>query len=203
MKFLTFPYTSNRIKRAHDFAYEAHEGQRRKYTDEPYIAHPTEVARILWHNGCSEDQVMAGLLHDVIEDCGVTEHDLANDSLIGHKVAKWVWWLSDQSKPEDGNRAARKEIDRQHIAKAQPPVKTVKCADLISNTKSIVVHDPNFATTYLPEKLRILEVIQDADHQGLLMQAHMMTHLGLEMLEKRRLQEELLKMEMKESVNGW
>ena len=71
--------------------------------------------------------------------------------------------LTDVSKPEDGNRAVRKEIDRQHTAQASPQAKTIKLADLISNTVSIVEHDPKFARIYLKEKALLLEVLTEGD----------------------------------------
>lgn len=69
--------------------------------------------------------------------------------------------LTDVSRPEDGNRAARKKLDREHLAKATPEVKTIKLADLIHNTESIVAHDPKFAEVYLEEKRALLSVLKD------------------------------------------
>jgi hypothetical protein len=71
--------------------------------------------------------------------------------------------LTDVSRPEDGNRAARKAIDLAHTAKASPAAKTIKLADLIDNTRSIVERDPDFAKVYLQEKARLLEVLQEGD----------------------------------------
>jgi (p)ppGpp synthase/HD superfamily hydrolase len=53
------------------------------------------------------------------------------------EVVALVEMLTDVSKPEDGNRAVRKEIDRQHTALASPEGKTIKLADLIDNTQSM------------------------------------------------------------------
>lgn len=197
MRHLTFEHNSPRIAAAIKFAAKAHEGQRRKYTGEPYVAHPIAVGRILFHHGATEDQVIAGILHDTIEDCGVTREGIL--ALFGRHVADMVVWLSDASVPEDGNRATRKEIDRQHIAKAPADVKTVKCVDLFHNTMSIAQHDVNFAKTYLEEKGRILEVIEDADHVGLFQMTYDMWVQAKNMLDARRLQEDLL---IKEMNNG-
>jgi GrpB-like predicted nucleotidyltransferase (UPF0157 family) len=57
----------------------------------------------------------------------------------------------------------RKAIDLQHTAAAPPEAKTVKLADLISNTQSIVKYDPKFAKIYLEEKRRLLTVLGDGD----------------------------------------
>jgi hypothetical protein len=82
--------------------------------------------------------------------------------------------LTDVSRPEDGNRAKRKAIDRAHTAKASPEAKTIKLADLIDNTRSIVELDPGFAKIYLVEKVLLLEVLQEGD-AGLWEMARRMT----------------------------
>ena len=148
------------VEHARMFAHGAHfaVGQLRKYTNEPYIVHPFEVAQIVATvPDATEEMIAAAWLHDVVEDTGVTLDQV--HLLFGAEVAKLVFWLTDASKPEDGNRAARKAIDRAHIAKAPAAAQTVKLADLISNTKSIMEHDPEFAKTYLEEKRLMLEVM--------------------------------------------
>ena len=82
---------------------------------------------------------------------------------FGSVVASYVEQLTDVSRPEDGNRAARKAIDLAHTALASPQAHTIKLADLISNTRSIVDRDPVFAVTYLAEKRKLLEVLKDGD----------------------------------------
>ncbi|MNN49323.1 hypothetical protein D3C81_1638410 [compost metagenome] len=71
--------------------------------------------------------------------------------------------LTDVSKPEDGNRAKRKEADRNHTAMQSPECKTIKLADLISNSKSICEHDKDFAKVYIKEKELLLEVLTEGD----------------------------------------
>jgi (p)ppGpp synthase/HD superfamily hydrolase len=82
---------------------------------------------------------------------------------FGEDVAALVLQVTDVSKPEDGNRRVRKNMDRQHIAKASPRAKTVKLADLISNSRSIVAHDPGFARVYLREKAALLDILHEGD----------------------------------------
>ena len=103
------------ITKAMIFATAAHEavGQKRKYTGEPYIVHPAEVAMITIRLKGTPEMVAAAWLHDVVEDTQVSI-DVVK-MLFGDHVADLVGWLTDVSKPEDGNRAARKAIDRQHI----------------------------------------------------------------------------------------
>jgi hypothetical protein len=71
--------------------------------------------------------------------------------------------LSDFSCPEDGNRAKRKAIDRLWIGSASSNSKTIKLADLISNSKSILEHDKDFAKVYIKEKELLLEVLTEGD----------------------------------------
>ena len=144
-----------------DFAARAHAGQVRKYTGEPYINHPIEVANIVATVPHDEAMLAAAFLHDVVEDCGVANEEVA--TRFGPDVAELVHWLTDAARPEDGNRAARKAIDRAHIADAPPRAKTVKLADLISNTSSIVVRDPGFAKVYMAEKALLMPLLTDGD----------------------------------------
>jgi hypothetical protein len=82
---------------------------------------------------------------------------------FGADIAALVGWLTDVSKPEDGNRAHRKAMDREHTAAAPAEAQTIKLADLISNSKSIMEHDPAFAKTYLEEKRLLLAVMTKGD----------------------------------------
>lgn len=151
------------VERARVFATAAHAavGQVRKYTFEPYIVHPREVAEIVRDAGGTDTMVAAAWLHDTVEDTGVTIETIRAE--FGVEVAELVGWLTDVSRPEHGNRAHRKALDRAHSAAAPAEAQTVKCCDLWSNTKSIVAHDPAFARTYLEEKRALLAVMTKAD----------------------------------------
>lgn len=153
----------NTVEKAKVFATAAHAavGQTRKYTGEPYVVHPMEVASIVESVGGTEAMVAAALLHDVLEDTGVTVDVL--EEQFGSEVTDLVLWLTDISKPEDGNRSTRKALDRQHSAAAPAAAQTIKVADLISNSRSIVAHDPGFAKVYLEEKRLLLDLLTSAD----------------------------------------
>lgn len=153
---------STLVDQALIFATEAHHGQFRKYTGEPYISHPIAVANMVGKFGGDSEMVAAALLHDTIEDCGVTRE--AIEAMFGEVVADLVVELTDVSRPEDGNRAARKAMDLAHAAKASAVAKTIKALDLADNTSSIVVHDRKFAKVYLAEKARVLGVLENASH---------------------------------------
>jgi (p)ppGpp synthase/HD superfamily hydrolase len=111
--------------------------------------------------GYGEHMIAAALLHDVVEDCEVPLKELYR--LFGGDVAMLVYWLTDVSTGVNANRAVRKEIDRLHIALAPPEAMTIKLADLIDNTKSIVAYDPGFAKIYLAEKRLLLDVLKEGD----------------------------------------
>ena len=142
-------------------ATRAHEGQVRKYTGQPYIAHPEEVADIVRSVPHDEFMLAAAWLHDTVEDCGVTLDTI--ESALGGDVRDLVGWLTDVSTKADGNRKARKALDCAHIAQAPARAQTVKLADLISNMESIVTYDPDFARVYLREKAELLEVLTRGD----------------------------------------
>jgi len=155
------PLDNPLVKRALDFATEAHQGQTRKYTHAPYIVHPIAVAQMVWATGNNGGMAVASaLLHDVIEDCGVTFSDLAAE--FGLYVAETVQALSDQADPA-WNRATRKAWEAGRLSTCGRVVQTIKCADLHHNTMDIVPYDSGFAKVYLAEKRVVLQGLVRAD----------------------------------------
>jgi (p)ppGpp synthase/HD superfamily hydrolase len=98
--------------------------------------------------------IAAAYLHDTVEDTDVEIEDIAKE--FGKDVADLVSDLTDVSTPFDGVRAERKAMDREHTAKSSARAKTIKLADLISNSRSITQHDEGFAVTYMKEKQLLL-----------------------------------------------
>lgn len=147
------------------FAIAAHEavGQRRKYTDKPYWFHCKSVAEMVRESGGDEDVVCAAWLHDVVEDTQITESII--HWWFGEDVWTLVKGLTDVSKPIDGNRKKRKEIDRMHTAEQSARCKTIKLCDLIDNTSSILQYDREFAKVYIKEKELLLEVLKEGDER--------------------------------------
>ena len=131
--------------------------QRRKYTDEPYIVHPARVATTVAKFGGTDEMIAAAYLHDVVEDTGVSIEDILD--MFGSVVAVIVDGLTDVSKPEDGNRAVRKELDRAHSADATWAAQFDKCADIIDNAHDIGANDPSFNVVYRKEMVALLEVL--------------------------------------------
>ncbi len=148
--------TSQLVREARMFANIKHAGQKRKYTGEDYIVHPKAVASIIESVGGTDEMIAAAWLHDVVEDCGVRLPEIMNN--FGGIVSAYVDWLTDNFKV--GNRANRKEAYSVWLGASPNEVKTIKLADLIDNTKSIVEEDPKFARVYLAEKKALLEVLK-------------------------------------------
>lgn len=146
------------------YATKAHSGQVRKYTGEPYIFHPIEVALMAVKLGMSDNAICAALLHDVVEDCDISVEYIYNE--FGINIARYVKGLTEVSKPTDGNRAMRKSRDRDWYASQSPDVQTIKVLDMISNTVSIKEHDPEFWKVYRNEKLELLNALTLADKRA-------------------------------------
>lgn len=147
--------------KAKEFSTRYHSGQLRKYTNEPYINHPSAVVELVCSVPHTETMICAAWLHDVVEDTSCTLKEI--DREFGIEIARLVEMLTDISKPSDGKRSIRKAIDRDHIASATPSAKTIKLADLIDNTRNIIELDHDFAKVYLAEKFLLLEVLSDGD----------------------------------------
>lgn len=147
---------------AYYFANAAHAavGQVRKYTGEPYINHPVEALTLLLKYGgifVSDEMMAATLLHDTNEDTGVSNELIRQ--MFGPVVAGYVRELSKATTPSYGNRAARHAFEVHRLSMASWQAQTIKVADLISNTSSIVERDPEFAKTYLVEKAQLLNAM--------------------------------------------
>jgi hypothetical protein len=154
---------SDLVAKARRFATEAHAriDQRRKYTRQPYQVHLKSVGELVTNVTADPEMIAAAWLHDTVEDTPATFGDLERE--FGPEVTRLVADLTDVSKASDGNRAARKAIDRLHTAQASPRAKTVKLADLIDNCRDICRHDPAFARVYLGEATALLEILMEGD----------------------------------------
>ncbi len=119
------------IEKAAAFAAKAHEGVFRKGTRIPYITHPIEAAVIV--SGFTEDEEMiaAALLHDVVEDAGVTREQLEAD--FGFRVAHLV---ADESEDKTKSWFERKQNTVRKISGASRDIKILMLGDKLSNIRS-------------------------------------------------------------------
>jgi guanosine-3',5'-bis(diphosphate) 3'-pyrophosphohydrolase len=136
------------------FAQFAHRNQRRKYSGEHYFVHLAEVAAIVSLYDNDPEVIAAAYLHDSVEDQDVDPEDIARATTPA--VSEMVWWLTD-SPLTAGNRTVRKALDNDRLWRSPPQVQTIKYGDSISNTRSIVKHDPRWAPHYLQEKRELLK----------------------------------------------
>lgn len=126
-------YTA-KIQDAIKFANEAHRGQIRKgKPNEQYIMHPLTVGLILAQAGASDDQIVAGILHDTIEDCkpygSITKELIAKE--FGAHVARMVDDLTEQDKTRPWME--RKMAALAHIKDMEQDSLLVKSADVLQN----------------------------------------------------------------------
>ena len=102
---------TQRFTHALDYARIAHAAQFRTGTEIPYLYHLMGVASLVLEHGGNEDQAIAGLLHDLIEDCGEPHADMIR-AQFGDAVAKIVRDCTDGSaeqKKENTNAQSRRE----------------------------------------------------------------------------------------------
>ena len=154
-----------------EFARKAHGDQQRKYNEEMYIEHPKRVAEIVRKVPHTPEMICAAYLHDVVEDTPVSLKDI--DRKFGGKIAKLVEELTDEYIKENYqhlNRKARKKKEVERQAQISAEAKTIKLADVIDNTRDILVNDRNFARKYIPEMESLTQALQGGNFK-LLMRA--------------------------------
>jgi (p)ppGpp synthase/HD superfamily hydrolase len=145
----------------------AHRGQVRKYTGAPYITHPMRVAaRVTLLPGATDDMIAAAWLHDVVEDCGVSEQAILDQFGLG--IADLVVQLTAPSKAYPHlNRKERKEIDRQYLAQVPDAAKKIKLIDRIDNIREMAEAPRDFKELYVDETRLLVEAIASVDTMDL------------------------------------
>ena len=136
------PKEVDRIKRAYLFSEKCHVGQMRQSGD-PYITHPLAVANILADMRMDPESLMAGLLHDVIEDTGVTKGQISRR--FGRTVAELVDGVSKLGEIESASRAEQQAESFQKMTLAMSRdirVMLVKLADRLHNMRTLGVLSP-------------------------------------------------------------
>jgi (p)ppGpp synthase/HD superfamily hydrolase len=133
-----------RITKAFEFAHNAHLGQKRKGTNTPYLVHPMEVAIILMKNSAASKIVIAGLLHDTVEDTDTTIEDIEKE--FGKDIAELVEGVTEPSKLEKKQIKIKSEniwkTNKNHtiefIKTANKNIKLLSCADKLSNIRTTI-----------------------------------------------------------------
>lgn len=164
---------SDRIKRAIAIATEAHRGQLRK-TGEPYIIHPLAVKKILEEWGMDEDTVIAGILHDTVEDTNLTLSDIKQE--FGESVAFLVDGVTKLSTARDGMRdidtylpETKDNFLRLLIALGDDiRVLIIKLADRLHNLRTLSALPPDKQRKIAKETLEVFAPLADRLNMGLL-----------------------------------
>jgi len=122
------------IKKALDFAVKAHIGQKRKCSDIPYIVHPIGVGLLLMNNLECDEVVIAGVLHDVLEDTEFNENDIKIN--FGERVLELV---KEASEPDHNNKSweDRKKHTIDNLNSISYDGLKVAIADKINNLESM------------------------------------------------------------------
>ena len=138
---------TDRFNRALQLAIEAHAGQVRKGTENtaglalPYITHPVAVAALVQRYGGTEDQVIAALLHDVLEDGGPQWAQPIREA-FGAEVLALVEFCTDGLPDETGRKPPwreRKEAYLAHLREAEGPGVLVSACDKLANLQAILL----------------------------------------------------------------
>jgi (p)ppGpp synthase/HD superfamily hydrolase len=155
--------TDSLILRAARFARDAHAGQRRKYSGRPYIDHPARVAsQASLLDEVTPEEVAAAWLHDVIEDCGVSEQDLVDAGFPPPTVALVVELTNSSKGLRPFPRATKKQMDRDRLRHVSRRAKRLKLLDRIDNLQGLAGADDDFRNLYVAESVLLIECIGDA-----------------------------------------
>ena len=162
---------SARAKKALDFATKAHEGQKRR-SGEPYITHPKAVQKILEEWGMDEDTIVAGALHDVVEDTEFTLEDIRKN--FGESVAFLVDGVTKLSVARSGMRdidtylpETKDNLMRLFIALGSDiRVLIIKLADRLHNIRTLSAMPPDRQKKIARETLEIFAPLADRLNMG-------------------------------------
>jgi len=129
---------SPRFEQALAFAAELHRQQVRKGTGVPYMAHLLGVASLALEHGATEDEAIAAVLHDAVEDQGGAATQEAIRQRFGPAVADIVAGCTDTDQTPKPPWRARKEAYIAHLASASPSVRLVSLCDKVHNARTIL-----------------------------------------------------------------
>ncbi|MEE8113700.1 MAG: HD domain-containing protein [Nitrososphaerales archaeon] len=129
---------SKRFQQAFIYAYDLHADQKRKGKDVPYISHLMGVAALVLEHGGTENQAIAALLHDAVEDQGGKPTLKEIRKRFGDEVADIVEGCTDAETEPKPEWRGRKEKYIAHLREAGPSVRLVAAADKLYNARTIL-----------------------------------------------------------------
>jgi (p)ppGpp synthase/HD superfamily hydrolase len=133
-----------RFETALQYACMLHNGQVRKGTSIPYISHLLSVAALAMEFGADEDEAIAALLHDAVEDAGGKARLVDLRSRFGERVADIVLGCTDADTLPKPPWLSRKEAYIALLANVSPSARLVSCCDKLHNARSIVSDQRTF-----------------------------------------------------------
>lgn len=149
------PAQIEQIAKAYELARDAHSGQSRS-SGEPYITHPVAVAGIMASMRLDAQSIMAALMHDVIEDCGVSKESLVEQ--FGQQVADLVEGVSKLTQIKFGSKAeAQAENFRKMMMAMTKDIRVIliKLADRLHNMQTLGALTPQKRRRIAQETLEI------------------------------------------------
>jgi GTP pyrophosphokinase len=168
--------------KAIEFASEAHKGQIRKKSDVPYIYHPLNIAcHLLAMNITEDDVIAAGLLHDVLEDCGKTAEELP----VTDEIKELVVLLSHEKTTEE----TRDKVMKAHYKAiaGNPKASLIKCVDRCNNLTTMawglsrdrIIRMIKETEDYYPKLLKVVKDTPEYNNAAWLLQYQMESMLDI------------------------
>lgn len=133
------PKLGERFDKALVYAHQMHRHQWRKGTDRPYISHLLGVTAIVLQHGGDEDQAIAALLHDVVEDCGGAPRLGEIHEKFGERVARLVHGCTDSLETPRPPHEERKRKYIERLLEEAAEIRLVSAADKLYNAREVLM----------------------------------------------------------------
>ena len=156
------------LEQVRQFAIQAHGDQRRKFADEPYVAHLERVMHTCRDYLPQIEVLVAALLHDVLEDTAVRKEQIRVflEPYLSPKEISRILFLVEEltdvythDRYPSWNRRKRKTKEAERIAQTSAEAQTIKYADIIDNGRDILNAEPEFAWKFLHECRQLIRVM--------------------------------------------
>jgi (p)ppGpp synthase/HD superfamily hydrolase len=130
---------SPKFEEAFLYAHQLHQTQRRKGSDIPYMAHLMAVSSLALEYGASEDEAIAALLHDAVEDQGGPPVLAEIQDRFGQEIAQMVLGCSDYFEPPKPSWQERKQNYIDEMTRAPHSILLISLCDKLHNARAILM----------------------------------------------------------------
>lgn len=158
MGFGDFVDGKDLIEKAKEYATEKHKGVTRKFSEEPYINHPSSVADIVKEHGGTPEMIAAAWLHDVVEDTDTPLSEIKD--LFGSKIASLVDELTNPPSVEQSGK--KTEYMARKMAVMSSDGLTIKLSDRLNNVSDFPTANPKFVRKYAPKTKFIVDSLEES-----------------------------------------